>query len=62
MTHPLEDVGFTLWQGDLDTQLKRMHNVTLKDLGVPRRALQDRYYGGTSVFAMLDMIAEQRKA
>lgn len=58
MSHPLEDGGFTLWQGDLETQLKRMHGMTLKDLGLPRRALQERYYSGTSVFAMLDIVAQ----
>lgn len=59
MSHPLEDGGFTLWQGDLETQLKRIYGVSLKELGLARRMLQDSYYGGTSVFAMLDEIVQQ---
>jgi hypothetical protein len=59
MSHPLEDGGFTLWHGDLDTQLKRSHGVTSKDLGVSRRTLQDKYYAGTSVFTAVDALARQ---
>lgn len=61
MSHPLEDGGFTLWHGDLDTQLKRIHGVTSKDLGVPRRALQEKYYAGTSVFAALEALVSQHQ-
>ncbi len=60
MSHPLEDGGFTLWQGDLETQLKRLHGTSLKELGLSRRSLQERYYAGTSVFAMLGLIAQQQ--
>lgn len=61
MPHPIEDTGFTIWHGDLETQLKRFHGVTCKELGVPRRALQDRYYRGESIFAALDHIAHQHR-
>ncbi len=59
MSHPLEDGGFTLWHGDLDTHLKRVHGVTSKDLGVPRRSLQEKYYAGTSIFATADVLVRQ---
>lgn len=59
MSHPLEDGGFTLWHGDLDTQLKRIHGVTSKELGVSRRSLQEKYYAGTSVFTMVDSLVRQ---
>lgn len=62
MSHPLEDGGFTLWHGDLDTHLKRVHGVTSKDLGVPRRTLQERYYAGTSVFTVIDSLMQQHQA
>lgn len=62
MSHPLEDGGFTLWHGDLDTHLKRVHGVTSKDLGVPRRMLQERYYAGTSVFTVIDSLMQQHEA
>jgi hypothetical protein len=57
MSYPLEDAGFTLWYGDIESHLKRVHGVTSKDLGFDRRALADRYYAGDSVFAFIDHIA-----
>ncbi|WP_142849752.1 hypothetical protein [Telmatospirillum sp. J64-1] len=62
MSHPIEDTGFTIWHGDLDSQLKRIHGVTSKDLGIPRRALQDLYYGGRSVFAVFEQLSRQHLA
>lgn len=57
MSYPIEDAGFTLWLGDLDTQLKRFHGVTSKELGIQKRNLLDRYYTGESVFSALDSIS-----
>lgn len=57
MSYPLEDGGFTLWYGDVETHLKRIHGVTAKDLGLDRRSLADRYYAGDTVFAFIDRIA-----
>lgn len=59
MSYPFDDTNFTIWHGDLDTQLKRFHNVTLKELGIDRRSLQSRFYGGESLFAALDAIIRQ---
>ena len=56
MTYPLEDGGFTLWHGDIETSLKRLHDTCTKDLGFNRHALQQRYYAGESVFAFLAAI------
>lgn len=57
MTYPLEDGGFILWHGDVESQLKRLHGVTIKELGYDRRALAERYYAGDSVFGFIDHIA-----
>lgn len=57
LAHPLEDTNFTHWRGDLETQLKRLHGVNLRDLGIDRRSLQDRFYSGESLFTALDGIA-----
>ena len=57
MTYPLVDAGFTLWFGDVETHLKRVHNVSIKDLGLDRRSLADRYYAGDTVFAFLDRLS-----
>ncbi len=56
MTYPLEDGGFTLWHGDVEAGLKRLHHTSTKDLGFDRHALQERYYAGESVFAFLAAI------
>jgi hypothetical protein len=56
MTYPLEDAGFTLWHGDIETSLKRLHGTSTKDLGFNRHALQQRYYAGESVFTFLAAI------
>lgn len=57
MPFPLEDAGFTLWHGDVEAHLKRMHGVSTKDLGLDLHTLQQRYYAGVTVFAFLDDIA-----
>lgn len=57
MPFPLEDAGFTLWHGDVETHLKRMHGISTKDLGLDLHALQKRYYAGESVFTFLEAIA-----
>lgn len=57
MSYPLEDNGFTLWHGDVEAQLKRLHGVSSKELGFDRRSLADRYYAGDSVFGFIDHIA-----
>ena len=59
MSYPLEDGGFILWHGDVDTQLKRSHGVTSKELGIARRTLQDKYYSGISSFTMVDVLVRQ---
>ena len=59
MSYPFEDSGFTLWHSDLDTHLMRSHGVTSQQLGVDRRQLQDRYYGGDSVHVALDKIVRR---
>ncbi len=59
MSFPLEDAGFTLWHSDLDTQLKMQLGVTSRELGVDRRSLQQRYYGGENVFTVLQAISRQ---
>ncbi len=56
MTYPLEDGGFTLWYGDIEANLKRLHDTCAKELGFDRHALQHRYYAGESVFAFLAAI------
>lgn len=56
MTYPLEDGGFTLWHGDIEASLKRLHGTSTKDLGFDRHALQQRYYAGESIFAFLAAI------
>lgn len=61
MTHPLVDPGFTIWHGDLETQLKRIHGVGLKDLGVDRRSLQAAYYAGDNILAVLDRLAREHQ-
>jgi hypothetical protein len=57
VTYPLEDAGFTLWHGDVETNLKRQHGLSTKDLGLDRHSLQQRYYAGESVFTFLASIA-----
>ena len=57
MTYPLEDAGFTLWFGDVEAHLNRLHGVGTKDLGFDRRALAERYYSGQSVFTFIDGLA-----
>lgn len=57
MSFPLEDTGFTLWYGDLETQLKSLHGVTAKELGLDRHSLAARYYAGDTVFGFIDHIA-----
>ncbi|MBY0431130.1 MAG: hypothetical protein K2Q10_08025 [Rhodospirillales bacterium] len=59
MPYPIEDAGFTLWHSDLDERLQLTHGVTSKKLGLDRKALQNRYYGGESVFVALDHISRQ---
>ncbi len=61
MTHPLVDPGFTIWHGDLDTQLKRIHGVTLRELNVDRRFLQGAYYAGDNVIAVLDRLVREHR-
>ena len=56
MTYPLEVGGVILWHGDVESQLKRLHGVTIKELGYDRRALAERYYAGDSVFGFIDHI------
>ncbi|MTJ83524.1 MAG: hypothetical protein F8N37_21265 [Telmatospirillum sp.] len=56
MPYPLEDAGFTLWYGDIETQLKLQHGATARDLGLDRHMLQQRYYAGESVFTALASI------
>ncbi len=57
MTYPLEDAGFTLWCGDIESHLKRVHGTSTKELGFDRRSLQAHYYSGDTVFTVLDRIA-----
>jgi len=57
MTYPLEDAGFTLWYGDIETSLKRLYDTCAEDLGLDRHSLQRRYYAGESVFTFLASIA-----
>ena len=47
----------TLWYGDLETQLKSLHGVTAKELGLDRHSLAARYYAGDTVFGFIDHIA-----
>lgn len=56
MPYPLEDGGFTLWYGDIEASLKRLHGTSAKALGFDRQALQQRYYAGESVFSVLAAI------
>jgi hypothetical protein len=56
MPYPLEDAGFTLWCSDIETRLMSLYRSTPKDMGFDRRALQQRYYAGESVFTFLDSI------
>ncbi|MBF0394168.1 MAG: hypothetical protein HQL38_15945 [Alphaproteobacteria bacterium] len=60
MSYPFEDNGFMIWYGDLETQIKRMHGVSAKDLGLERRSLQKHYYSGESVFSVLDRITRDQ--
>ncbi len=57
MTYPLVDAGFTLWFSDIEAHLKRVYNTSIKDLGLDRRSLADRYYAGETVFAFLDRLS-----
>ncbi|MDR3439356.1 hypothetical protein [Telmatospirillum sp.] len=56
MPYPLEDAGFTLWLGDIETHLKRLHGLSTRELGFDRHALQQCYYSGQSVFTVIDSI------
>ncbi|PKU24840.1 hypothetical protein [Telmatospirillum siberiense] len=62
MTFPLEDGGFTLWYGDIEANLKRLYGASAKDLGYDRHILQQRYYAGESIFAVLAAIDLQLSA
>lgn len=54
MSYPLFDSGFTHWYGDLETQLKRYHGTSIKELGLTKRFLADEYYEGQSIFTVIE--------
>jgi hypothetical protein len=57
MSYPLVDSGYTMWCGDLDTQLKRLHGFTARELGFDSRSLVKRYYAGESIFSIIDELS-----
>lgn len=56
MTFPIDDAGFTLWHGDLDTQLKQLHGMTSREMGLERRWLAEHYYAGVSVATFIGQL------
>lgn len=59
MSYPLIDAGFTHWCGDLETHLIERHGVHMNALGIDRRDLMQSYYGGQSLFSVMDRLALQ---
>lgn len=56
MSYPFFDSGFTHWQGDLETQLKRYHGTSIKELELNRKSLADSYYEGKSIFVVMEYL------
>ena len=52
--YPLFDTGYTLLKGDVDTHLRQLLGVSLRDLGVAERELLHRYHHGVSAFRVVE--------
>ena len=52
--YALFDTGYTLWKGDVDTHLRQLLGISLRDLGTADRELLHRYHGGVSAFRLVE--------
>ncbi|MDO8606516.1 MAG: hypothetical protein Q7R40_08275 [Phaeospirillum sp.] len=53
-SYPLFDTGYTLWKGDVDTQLRQLLGVSLREIRVSERELLHHYYRGVSAFRVVE--------
>jgi len=52
--YALFDAGYTLWKGDVETHLRQLLGVSLRDLDLPERQLLHRYHHGVSAFRLVE--------
>ena len=53
-SYALFDTGYTLWKGDVDTQLSRLRGAGLRDLRLAERELLHHYHRGVSAYRMVE--------